>query len=191
MDRPTRKIIRLDNYDYSKNGLYFITICTKDRSDIFWSTNVGDGAPDVPLCSAYAVKKVFLSNIGKIIRANFHRANKVYADRKILQYVIMPNHIHFILKIRTENVLPKDSKEINGTSRAPSPTNEIVPQYVSMLKRFINKDVGFNIFQRSYYDRIIRNEKEHHAIAAYIHSNPKNWDNDEYNPKNREKRAEV
>ena len=132
MDKPVRKIIRLDNYDYSKNGLYFITICTIDKNELLWATDVGDGAPDVPLCCAHAVGKVYLSSFGKIIRDNIHRANSVYDDKKILQYVIMPNHIHFILKI---------GAGVSGTSRAPSPTNEIVPQYVSMLKRFINKDI--------------------------------------------------
>ena len=78
-----------------------------------------------------------------------------------------------------------------GTSRAPSPTNEIVPQYVSMLKRFINKDIGFNIFQRSYYDHIIRNQKEYIAISKYIHNNPFKWDVDEYNPRNENNKAEV
>lgn len=79
----------------------------------------------------------------------------------------------------------------NGTSGAPSPTNEIVPQYVSMLKRFINKDIGFNIFQRSYYDHIIRNQKEYIAISKYIHNNPIKWDVDEYNPRNENNKAEV
>ena len=48
MDKPVRKIIRLDNYDYSKNGLYFITICTVQKNELLWATDVGDGAPDVP-----------------------------------------------------------------------------------------------------------------------------------------------
>ena len=129
MDKPVRKIIRLDNYDYSKNGLYFITICTVQKNELLCATDVEDGAPDVPLCCAHAVGQAYLSSFGKIIRDNIHRANSVYDDKKILQYVIMPNHIHFILKIGTG---------VSGTSRAPSPTNEIVPQYVSMLKRFIN-----------------------------------------------------
>ena len=182
MDKPVRKIIRLDNYDYSKNGLYFITICTVHKNELLWATDVGDGAPDVPLCCAPAVGKVYLSSFGKIIRDNIHRANSVYDDKKILQYVIMPNHIHFILKI---------GAGVSGTSRAPSPTNEIVPQYVSMLKRFINKDIGFNIFQRSYYDHIIRNQKEYIAISKYIHNNPIKWDVDEYNPRNENNKAEV
>ena len=49
MDKPVRKIIRLDNYDYSKNGLYFITICTVQKNELLWATDVGDGALDVPL----------------------------------------------------------------------------------------------------------------------------------------------
>lgn len=113
MDKPVRKIIRLENYDYSKNGLYFITICTVHKNELLWATDVGDGAPDVPLCCAHAVGKVYLSSFGKIIRDNIHRANSVYDDKKILQYVIMPNHIHFILKI---------GAGVSGTSRAPSPT---------------------------------------------------------------------
>lgn len=48
MDKPVRKIIRLDNYDYSKKGLYFITICTVHKNELLWATDVGDGAPDVP-----------------------------------------------------------------------------------------------------------------------------------------------
>ena len=191
MDRPVRKQIRLDNYYYSKNGLYFITICTKDRSELLWSTNVGNGALDVPLCSAYRVNKVFLSTFGRIVRDNIRRANSVYLDKKILQHVIMPNHIHFILKINAENEISAVGTGVKGTSGAPSPTNEIVPLYVSMLKRFINKDIGFNIFQRSYYDRIIRNEKEYIAISAYIHNNPFKWDVDEYNPKNENNKMEV
>ena len=58
MDKPVRKIIRLDNYDYSKNGLYFITICTVHKNELLWATDVGDGAPDVPLCCPHAVGKV-------------------------------------------------------------------------------------------------------------------------------------
>lgn len=116
MDKPVRKIIRLDNYDYSKNGLYFITICTVHKNELLWATDVGDGAPDVPLCCAHAVGKVYLSSFGKIIRDNIHRANSVYDDKKILQYVIMPNHIHFILKIGVG---------VSGTSRAPSPTSNV------------------------------------------------------------------
>ena len=58
MDKPVRKIIRLDNYDYSKNGLYFITICTVQKNELLWATDVGDGAPDVPFSSYRQAKNI-------------------------------------------------------------------------------------------------------------------------------------
>ena len=191
MDKPVRKIIRLDNYDYSKEGYYFVTICTKNYAMMFWKPLPDVGATlGRPLSEYRRLEQTLvgdfknaLTDIGAIVDKeinNIHNCydNCVFIDR----YVIMPNHIHFILKI---------GAGVSGTSRAPSPTNEIVPQYVSMLKRFINKDIGFNIFQRSYYDRIIRNEKEYIAISKYIHNNPIKWDVDEYNPKNENNKAEV
>ena len=84
MDKPVRKIIRLDNYDYSKNGLYFITICTVQKNELLCATDVEDGAPDVPLCCAHAVGKAYLSSFGKIIRDNIHRAKSGYDDKKII-----------------------------------------------------------------------------------------------------------
>ena len=59
------------------------------------------------------------------------------------------------------------------------------------VEKVYNKDIGFNIFQRSYYDHIIRNQKEYIAISKYIHNNPIKWDVDEYNPRNENNKAEV
>ncbi|MGN1133052.1 MAG: hypothetical protein ACI4RN_01205 [Oscillospiraceae bacterium] len=117
MDLPKRKQIRLKNYDYSQNGMYFITICTKDRKEILWATDVGDGVLDVPditsdkiyrtsggqicnngvlLCCAYDIGNVFLSEYGIAIQNQITDMNKIYTDFEIIHYVIMPNHIHFI-----------------------------------------------------------------------------------------------
>ena len=90
---------------------------------------------------------------------------------KVDNYVIMPNHIHILLRIENNNIN-------SGTSRSPSPTNKALPHYVSALKRCINRDIGYNIFQRSYHDRIIRNEQEYLEIWEYIKNNPINWQND-------------
>ena len=64
----------------------------------------------------------------------------------------MPNHIHLLIRIE------------NGTSRAPSPTNALLPLAVSVLKRKVNREVGENIFQRSFYDHIVRNEQDYKEI---------------------------
>lgn len=205
MNLPKRKNIRLKGYDYSQNGLYFITICVKEKQEILWkhiipNNGVGDGVLDVPnninivtnefnigyISSKHAnliinnkskLSDEILSYYGLVIENIIEQINFAYKDKRILKYVIMPNHIHFILRINANHI--KD-----GTSRTPSPTNAKLPQFVSTLKRMINKQIGFNIFQRSYHDHIIRNEKEYQVISKYICENPQKWEQDCYYPQN-------
>ena len=86
------------------------------------------------------------------------------------KYVIMPNHIHLIL-------LVEDTASA-GTSRAPSPTNAVIPHFVSTLKRFCHRDIGTQIFQRSYHDHVIRDEADYLKIWQYIDNNPARWQED-------------
>ena len=158
MEQPKRKPTRLKDYDYSSAGSYFITICSKDRKPIF-STIVGDGDLDVP--------KVCLYRYGEIIESNLEYMNKIYENIEIDNYVIMPNHIHILMNVC-----------VSGMSRSPSPTNEVIPSFVRTLKRFVNKEVGENIFQRSYNDHIIRNERDYYARWQYINNNPIRWELD-------------
>ena len=81
----------------------------------------------------------------------------------------MPNHIHLMIKIENEE----------GTSKAPSPTNEKIPHIVSTFKRFVNKEVEKDIFQRSYIDHIIRNEEDYINHLKYIEDNVFKWQEDE------------
>ncbi len=163
-----RKEIRLKNYDYSRNGLYFITICTKDKIPYLSEIKgVGDGVLDVPQHK--------LTEYGTFVNDQIKEINSIYEKIKIIKYVIMPDHVHMIIYIFDEY------KIINGTSRPPSPTNKKIPSVISALKRFVNKKTGFNIWQRSYYDHIIRNKKEFFEIFRYIENNPLNWINNNFN----------
>ncbi len=168
MNEHERRLNRLKNYDYSRNGLYFITICTKDRipylSDII---DVGDGVLDVPT--------IKLTDYGKILNDQIIEMNAIYKKSQIIKYVIMPDHVHMII------YLFDDDNVFVGTSRTPSPTNAVIPSMISTLKRFVNKKTGFNLWQRSFHDHIIRNEKEFFDICNYIDNNPINWVNDIYN----------
>ena len=155
MDLPNRKNNRLENFDYGKNGMYFITICTQNRRKILCEI-VGGGALDAP--------KIKLSEIGEIAEKYILSTNNI-PEITVDKYVIMPDHIHLLLWVR----------DINGTSKAPSPTNNLISHSISTLKRFINKDVGYNIFQRSYYDHIIRNQHDYDETWKYIDNNPINW----------------
>lgn len=179
---PVRKEIRLKNYDYSRNGLYFITICTKDKIPYLCEIkgisaavcdgthdvlNVGDGVLDVPQRK--------MKEYGIFVNDQINEINSVYEKIQIIKYVIMPDHVHMIIYIFDED------KIINGTSGTPSPTNRMIPSLISVLKRFVNKKTGFNIWQRSYYDHIIRNKKEFLEIWEYIENNPLNWINNNFN----------
>ena len=165
-DLPKRKPTRLPYFDYSQGGAYFLTLCMQDRKKILSTVErtekpVGDDAHGVP--------KIRLTRIGKIVEKYILSTNNVKGV-SVGDFVIMPNHIHLILFI-----------DEDGTPRASSPTRQtsVISNCISTLKRLVNKEVGENIFQRSFYDRIIRNNGEYMEICNYIALNPENWENDE------------
>ena len=154
-DMSKRKNNRIKNYDYSQNGAYFITICTKNMECIL-SSVVGAGVLDRP--------KIILSSYGEIVDNQIKEMGEIYNHIFADNYVIMPNHIHMILNIE------------KGRSGTPAPTaNSILSSYVSTLKRFTNKKIGENIWQRSFYDHIIRDEADLYYHLQYIKENPKKW----------------
>ena len=156
-----RKPNRLKYYNYSENGVYFITICAKDKKKVFGEV-VGGGALDTPF--------VKLSPIGKIAE-KYIRSTEKMKGVVLKNFVIMPNHIHLLVSVECADCR-------GGTSRAPSPTNDVIPRLVAVLKRLVNIDAGMNVFQRSYHDHIVRNEKDYLRIWEYIDNNPTKWNLD-------------
>ena len=152
---PQRKATRLTGFDYNTNGAYFITICTQDRRKLL-SRVVGDDVLGVP-------KSVELLPHGKIAEKYINQLNDFYDNVKVEGYVIMPNHIHIMLFVSE-----------NGTPRTSSPTKQTsaASQFVSTFKRFCNKDYGKNIWQRGFYDHIIRNHEDYEEHVKYIYENP-------------------
>ena len=150
----------MPHFDYNTPGAYFITICTEGRRPIL-STIVGGGALDAP----YA----HLTSIGQVVQRHIISGNRI-PGVTVDKYVIMPNHIHLIL-------LVEDTASA-GTSRTPSPTNAVIPHFVSTLKRFCHRDNGTPIFQRSYHDHVIRDEADYLKIWQYIDNNPARWQED-------------
>ena len=160
MELPKRKPNRLKFYDYSTPGAYFVTICVEGKRCILGNI-VGGGALDAP--------HVQFTHIGHIVRQNIESGNCIPGIR-VDKFIIMPNHIHLILFV--EGTLD------GGTSRSPSPTNAMVPHFVSTLKRFCHRDAGERFFQRSYHDHVIRGEKDYLKIWEYIDTNPARWHED-------------
>ena len=123
---------------------------------------VGGGVLDAPC--------IRLSEYGTIVQQTLLEMSAFYKNISIDKFVVMPNHVHFILTVHDES----------GSSRTPTPTNARLPAFVSTWKRFTNKRVGFSLWQRSYYDRIIRTDAEYLRAWQYIDENPARWAEDEY-----------
>ena len=172
-DLPKRKDLRLKQYDYSSAGAYFVTICIKDRkrilSDIIKPSTVGVGALDDPL-----TPQIRLTEIGKITEKYLLSSENI-PGVKIDRYVIMPDHIHVIIFLYPD----KYASCKDGSSRAPTPTNEMLPHIISTFKRFCNKEIGNNIFQRGYIEHIVRDREDYETRAKYIYENPIRWYYDE------------
>ncbi len=148
---PARKPTRLQNYDYSQNGCYFVTVCAKDRRPIL-STIVGD--------DAFIAPQVKLTEIGKIAEKHIQKINLVSADVTVEKYIIMPDHMHLLLFIDGFG---------NGTMKASSPTN--LSTVIRSLKTFVTRDVGKSIWQCSFYDEIIKNETHFQRAWEYTQYN--------------------
>ncbi|MBQ9761220.1 MAG: transposase [Clostridia bacterium] len=163
---PQRKRIRLRSFDYNQNGAFFITICTRNRRCLL-SHIVGTGVLDGP--------QMELTNYGKIADKHLYNMSFFYDDLTVEKYVIMPNHIHLLIRICRE-------ESVDGPSGTPVPTkqNSMVSRFVSSFKRFCNKEYGENIWQRGSHDHIIRNSRDYVNIRNYIELNPMYWKKDRF-----------
>ena len=115
------------------------------------------------------VPSVHLRTAGECLKRYIDGIPEAYPGTAIHKYVIMPNHVHLLLSI--------DARE--GVPRSSRPT-QTVPRIVAALKRFVNKDVGYNVWQSTYHDHVIRNEEDYLRIWQYIDTNPAKWQEDCY-----------
>ncbi|WP_337866381.1 transposase [Ignavibacterium sp.] len=154
---PVRKPTRLKEFDYSNNGYYFITICVQNNKMIF-----GDVENE----------KMKLNTYGKEVEKILLSLPERYKQIEIDYYVIMPNHFHGIFILSNEN---NQSVTISN----------VIGGFKSLTTITIHK-LGIKDFkwQRSFYDRIIRDEKELFYIRQYIEQNPLRWEIEKNNPNN-------
>ncbi len=160
-DLPKRKPHRLHGYDYSKNGYYFVTICAEKQKPAFWK-KVG---ADI-IRPQNKNTDILLSETGETVKQAIENIQKHYSDVFVNRYCIMPNHIHLIIAIvRREN---------GRIISAPT-----VSCVIGQMKRWASKQCGRPIWQKSFYDEIIRNQKAYDEISKYIFENPIKWKEDE------------
>ena len=175
MDLPDRKKNRLDNFDYGQNGSYFVTLCTQNRKQIFEiePLPVGNDQCVVPQINTH--KNPCLQN--QIIHKWVKITEKKFPNIKFDKYVIMPDHLHFIVFI-FNGIIDVDKERHIGRSLHDAmrffktmTTNE----YIKCVKYNLLPSFDKKLWQKSYYDHIIRNQHDYDETWEYIDNNPINW----------------
>ena len=162
--------MRLPGYDYTSTGAYFVTVCTAGRRCIFGEIDDGE------MC---------LGQLGRIVWERWTALPQHYPNVRLDAFVVMPNHIHGII------LLERDRPRNVGAGLKPAPTRglaEIVRGFKTFSSRAINSlrsTPGQAVWQRGYYDRIVRDEVEMVRIQQYILDNPLRWADDSENPNKR------
>ncbi|MBI9050872.1 MAG: transposase [Anaerolineaceae bacterium] len=173
-DKHHRRSIRLKGFDYSQPGAYFVTICTHGKECLFG--NVDDG-------------EMVLNELGRIVWEIWQSLPARYPQIKLGSAVVMPNHFHTIIEIPTdvgvihELPLRRTGIDVNDPKiRRKMLLPKVIGYFKMNSARRINELLntpGTPLWQRNYYDRIIRDKEEYMRIAEYIEYNPLNWQEDE------------
>ena len=191
--RNHRRSIRLKGYDYSQNGLYFITICIHNHVCLLG--NVLDG-------------EMILNDVGELIEKQWLGLTSRFQQIKIDEFVIMPNHFHAIVEFSSECVTRRGNPlwlpsplSLSSPLPLPQPTphsdshpissptlGDVIGTFKSLSTNAYIQQVKQNnwprfdkyFWQRNYYEHIIRNEASHLKISQYIQDNPLKWQEDKY-----------
>lgn len=189
-DPARRRSIRLQGHDYSAAGAYFLTICTQDRVCVLGHITGGE---------------VMLSPFGETASEVWLQVPLKYQNVELDEFVVMPNHIHGIVAITDSDVgavgavhelpLPGSSGGAAGAiHELPLQSRQerrrmLIPRVVGYFKMNSGKRIneqrgtpGAAVWQRNYYEHVVRNERELNAIRQYIDDNPLQWDLDDDNP---------
>ncbi|MCB2209858.1 transposase [bacterium] len=174
----TRKVVRLQDFDYSQDGAYFVTIVVQNRLHLFGQVVNGE---------------MRLNDAGKMIQEICDKVPENNPGIEFNPYQIMPNHFHAVVLIRRESdgnhEFPDGRSEravsnetsvdvINIVGRFKSLTTLL---YVDGVRKYGWQPYKKMLWQRSFYEHVIRNERDHQAIVDYIAANPLNWQEDEEN----------
>ena len=163
---PHRKNLRIPDFDYSQPGAYFVTIVTKDRKTLFGQIVDGEMA---------------LNDIGRMVEEVWIAIPSHFPNVELGEFVIMPNHIHGIISI---TVGATHASPLTRVAKGPMPGSiaAIVGSFKSTASRKFRETTanpGKHLWQRNYYEHIIKNERDYQATYDYILANPMNWEKDE------------
>ena len=188
-DIHKRQSIRLKGYDYSQSGFYFITICCYQRECLF-----GD----------IINSQIILNNFGELVKKEWLKSAEIRKEIKLGEFVIMPNHFHGIVIINqtNNNYNHVHTNDVGANGRSPLQEIQSSPQQISMTPKSLSSRIaGFKsattkkiniirntpktpVWQRNYYDHIIRNDESLERIREYVQNNHLSWENDQLHPNN-------
>jgi putative transposase len=165
-----RRSVRIPGYDYSAEGMYFITICVDGRRCLF-----GDVVEDV----------LELNDVGRVIDATWRWLAEQYDHVELGPYIVMPNHVHGIILLTSGEGVSRNAPTISSVSetiRSPEKPRKPIGQLVGAFKTVSTKKInvlcgtpGAVLWQRNYWEHVVRNEKSFEEIARYIDNNPRTW----------------
>jgi putative transposase len=170
-----RRSIRLKHYDYSQSGAYFVTICTQNKTCLFG--DLIDG-------------QMILNGPGRMLQKEWDTLSERFSEIELDAFVVMPNHIHGIIFIVGAPLVSAHSFDQDRAGTRPAPTNTIgdivgtfksiaTHQYVIGIRQQQWPSFPGRLWQRNYYERVIRSEPELNIIREYIANNPSNWREDD------------
>ena len=173
-----RHSTRLKEYDYSSKGLYFITVCAQDKKCMFGKIINGD---------------MYLNEAGRMIQKWYLKTSAKFPDIECMEYIIMPNHFHCIWhNVRADPCVCPNASNNNTPcgilgEHMGSPLHRVIQWFKTMTTneyiRNINNNqwIPFNkrLWQRNYYEHIIRNQHSYEEISDYIITNPLRWEKDQ------------
>ena len=153
MTLPVRKRLRIQNFDYSSEGYYFVTICTKDKKKYF-----GDIIDTQSNSMRY-------TPVGVVAEKHIKKIEHHFSCVTVDKYVVMPNHVHMIIIIGCKN-------------KAPTGNFPTLSTIIGLYKSGVSRELGQSVWQRFYHDHVIRNETAYKKIWEYIDTNPMAWEKD-------------
>ncbi|WP_279137028.1 transposase [Parabacteroides johnsonii] len=171
MKKYDRHSIRLKGYDYSCKGLYFVTVCVQDRKQLLG--NIMEGIMEI-------------NDIGELVQQEWLSIEQRFPV-VLHEYTIMPNHFHAIIELVGAGLCSArigDIREIDKRAeQSPAPTvGDVVCAFKSLSTKHYNRHwhypKGHRLWQRNYYEHIIRNYDDYDRISCYIHHNPGRWEED-------------
>ena len=154
--RPSRKPVRLSHFDYATPAAYFVTVCVAPRHNVFWN----DLAVGAATCRP---REIPLNDVGRLVDDAINQIPLRYPHITVDNYCIMPDHIHMIITIHPDD---------NGRQIA-APTLSTV---VGHFKRAVSIKLGHSVWQKSYIERVVRNQRSYDAVWEYIDNNPLKFD---------------